>query len=44
MPIPASVHPHSSEQGANYLFQRIFQNKPLYGKDRQRYPLDLTAF
>jgi len=28
----------------NYPFQRTFQNKPPYGKDRQRYPLYLTVF
>jgi hypothetical protein len=28
----------------NYPFQRIFQNKPPYKKDRQRYPLYLTVF
>jgi hypothetical protein len=27
----------------NYPFQRIFQNKPPYGKDRQRYVLNLTV-
>jgi hypothetical protein len=27
-----------------YPFQRIFQNRPPYGKDRQRYPLYLTVF
>jgi hypothetical protein len=28
----------------NYPFQRIFKNKPPYGKDRQRYALYLTVF
>jgi hypothetical protein len=26
-----------------YPFQHIFQNKPAYGKDRQRYALYLTV-
>jgi hypothetical protein len=33
-----------TEQATNYPFQRIFQNKPPYGKDRQRYALYLTVF
>ena len=32
-----------AEQAINYPFQRIFQNKPPYGKDRQRYVLNLTV-
>jgi hypothetical protein len=32
-----------SLQNVNYPFQRIFQNKPPYGKDRQRYVLNLTV-
>ena len=28
----------------NYPSQRIFQNKPPHGKDRQRYALNLTVF
>ena len=28
----------------NYPSQRIFQSKPPYGKDRQRYALYLTVF
>jgi len=32
-----------AEQATNYPSQRIFQNKPLYGKDRQRYALYLTV-
>jgi hypothetical protein len=33
-----------TEQASNYPFQRIFYNKPPYGKDRQRYALYLTVF
>ena len=33
-----------ADQAMNYPFQRTFQNKPPYGKDRQRYPLYLTVF
>jgi hypothetical protein len=33
-----------TEQATNYPFQRIFKNKPPYGKDRQRYALYLTVF
>jgi hypothetical protein len=33
-----------TEQATNYPSQRIFQNKPPYGKDRQRYALYLTVF
>jgi len=33
-----------TEQATNYPFQRIFQNKPPYRKDRQRYALYLTVF
>jgi len=33
-----------SEQAINYPSNRIFQNKPPYGKDRQRYALYLTVF
>jgi hypothetical protein len=33
-----------TEQATNYPFQRIFQNKPPYGKDRQCYALYLTVF
>jgi hypothetical protein len=33
-----------SEQAINYPSERIFKNKPPYGKDRQRYALYLTVF
>jgi len=33
-----------AEQAMNYPFQRILQNKPPHGKDRQRYALYLTVF
>ncbi len=33
-----------TEEATNYPLQRIFQNKPPYGKDRQRYALYLTVF
>jgi hypothetical protein len=33
-----------AEQAMNYPSQRIFQNKPPYGKDRQRYALNLTVY
>lgn len=33
-----------AEQARNYPSQRIFQNQPPYGKDRQSYPLNLTVF
>jgi hypothetical protein len=43
-----SRHPFGREkhtkQATNYPSQRIFQNKPPYGKDRQRFALYLTVF
>ncbi len=33
-----------TERATHYPFQRIFQNRPPDGKDRQRYPFYLTVF
>lgn len=40
----AGYRENCAEEANNYPFQHILQNKPPYGKDRQRYPLNLTAF
>ncbi|MFY9696561.1 MAG: hypothetical protein WBF24_10305 [Xanthobacteraceae bacterium] len=39
-----SGHEKRAEQATNYPFQRIFQNRPPYRKDRQRYRPYLTVF
>jgi hypothetical protein len=33
-----------AEQATGYPFRGIFQNQTASGKDRQRYPLNLTVF